>query len=141
MPRKTQTGTKATGTKARSTTTRRTSTKKPAPTSTSVVKMTKDAAEMPTSTSTSEAVLPPDFSLGDNQVVDLSNKNDDELVRQTLRDIMQDPQAPAAARAQAARTMAEMGGMLGRHAPPPKDNGKPVDEMSREDLLKALSGD
>ena len=58
-----------------------------------------------------------------------------ELVRQ----IMRDGAAPAAARAQAARTLAEMVGALGRHAAPPASEAKPVAEMTREELEAELA--
>lgn len=58
-----------------------------------------------------------------------------------LRDVMTDREAPAAARAAAARTMLELGGALGRHAAPPVDSSRPTSELSRADLeaeLRAL---
>ncbi|MBN9348262.1 MAG: hypothetical protein J0I48_19040 [Devosia sp.] len=59
--------------------------------------------------------------------------------KQALRDVMTDAQAPAAARAAAARTMLELGGALGRHAAPPVDTSKPTSEMSRASLLAELA--
>lgn len=64
--------------------------------------------------------------------------NDHDLIRTTLKEIMRDPGAPAAAKAQAARTLAEMVGALGRHAPPPTQADKPLTEMTREELEKEL---
>lgn len=58
--------------------------------------------------------------------------------KQALRDVMNDRDAPAAARAAAARTMLELGGALGRHAPAPLDPSKPTSDMSREALMAEL---
>lgn len=69
---------------------------------------------------------------------------DVDLVRETLRAICRDTTAPAAARAQAARTLAEMVGALGRHAAPPPPPGKPLSELKRDELeaeLAALTGE
>ena len=69
--------------------------------------------------------------------------SDLELARRALRSVLQDPQAPAAAKAGAARTLAEMAGALGRNSKPVADTSKPVGELSRDELereLKALSG-
>lgn len=66
--------------------------------------------------------------------------SDDELIKQTLRDIMQDKGAPAAAKAQAARTMAEMQQLLGRNQREAHDASQPVKELSRAALLAELAG-
>lgn len=66
------------------------------------------------------------------------NDADLSLARQTLRDIMRDPLASAAAKASAARTLAEMAGALGRHAKPPADSDRPLHEMTRAELEQAL---
>lgn len=65
---------------------------------------------------------------------------DVDLVRETLRAICRDANAPAAARAQAARTLAEMVGALGRHAAPPAPAGKALADMTREELEAELAG-
>lgn len=65
---------------------------------------------------------------------------DVDLVRETLRAICRDAGAPAAARAQAARTLAEMVGALGRHAAPPAPAGKPLADMTRDELERELAG-
>jgi hypothetical protein len=59
---------------------------------------------------------------------------DVDLVRKTLREICGDATAPAAARAQAARTLAEMAQALGRHAAPATAPAKPVGQMTRAEL-------
>lgn len=72
-----------------------------------------------------------------------AEQDDSDLARRALREVMQDPHAPAAARAAAARTMLELGGALGRHAPAPIDPDKPTSAMSRADLeaeLASLAG-
>lgn len=61
------------------------------------------------------------------------------LIRQVLRQIATDGKAPAAARAQAARTLAEMLGALGRHAPPPAEDAPDVASMSRAELERELA--
>ncbi|WP_394700784.1 hypothetical protein [uncultured Cohaesibacter sp.] len=60
------------------------------------------------------------------------------MIRLTLRQIMTDPTAPAAAKAQAARTLAEMVGQLGRNAKPPSD-GKPVGSLTRAEIMAELA--
>jgi hypothetical protein len=83
---------------------------------------------------------PPDTALSLAALDPALNTQDIDLVRATLREVMADPTAPAAARAQAARTMAEMLGALGRHAPPPEDTGStaPLRELSRQELEREL---
>ncbi|GKT31947.1 hypothetical protein ADUPG1_006255 [Aduncisulcus paluster] len=70
---------------------------------------------------------------------DMSNASDTDLARFALRLILQDKTAPAASRAAAARTLAEMAGALGRHAPPPSKASKPITEMTREELEAELN--
>lgn len=80
---------------------------------------------------------------GDNSDKSKLNSDDAALIRATLREIMADPASPAAARAQAARTLAEMTGLLGRHAAPPAEKGKPLAEMTLAELeaeLRAADG-
>lgn len=69
-----------------------------------------------------------------------ANAQDVDLVRETLRAICGDQTAPAAARAQAARTLAEMVGALGRHAAPPAGAGKALADMTRDELEAELAG-
>lgn len=69
--------------------------------------------------------------------------DDAELSKATLRAVCRDPFAPPAARAQAARTLAEMSGALGRNAKQPADTSRPLAEMSRAEMeaeLAALGG-
>lgn len=61
------------------------------------------------------------------------------LAKAALREVMQDPAAPAAARAAAARTMLELNGALGRHAAPVVDPSKGTAELSRAELLAELA--
>lgn len=64
---------------------------------------------------------------------------DVSLALDTLRDVARDPTAPAAARGQAARTLLEAKGVLGRHAePPPKVSDAPVSSLSRAELEREL---
>lgn len=63
---------------------------------------------------------------------------DQDLVLEVLRSVMADPDAPAAARTQAARTLAEVKGMVGRHAAPPDLDTKPSSIMSRAELEAEL---
>ena len=64
---------------------------------------------------------------------------DADLARETLRAVCRDGTAPAAARAQAARTLAEMAQALGRHAPLTAPAGKPLTQMTREELEAELT--
>jgi hypothetical protein len=66
--------------------------------------------------------------------------DDDALVRTTLRAICADPTAPASARAQSARTLAEMQQLLGRDAKPRVADTTPVREMSRAQLEALIAG-
>ena len=76
----------------------------------------------------------PDFPF-DNQ----DAQDDATLTRKVLREIMQDAAAPAASRAQAARTLAEMQGLLGRHSKPAtEDNASPT-EMSLAQIEAELA--
>jgi hypothetical protein len=68
----------------------------------------------------------------------ITDSADLDLAREALRDVLTDRQAPAAARAAAARTMLELNGALGRNAAPPIDPSKPTSELSRADLLAEL---
>ena len=67
---------------------------------------------------------------------DFENK---DLVVYSLRQILLDTGASAAAKASAARTLAEIEGVLGRHAAPPKDSTKPLAAMTREELEAELA--
>jgi hypothetical protein len=61
-------------------------------------------------------------------------------VREQLDAILADPTAPAATRGQAARTLAEMDGLIGRHqAAPDRAGDTPTGELSRADLLAELT--
>lgn len=66
--------------------------------------------------------------------------SDAELAKEALRAILRDDAAPAAARAQAARTLAEMVGALGRHSKPQRDDLPPLGEMTRQQLEAELAG-
>lgn len=51
-----------------------------------------------------------------------------------------DPNAGAAARASAARTLAEIQGLLGKHqAKPDRTANLPIEELSRQDLVQELA--
>lgn len=53
---------------------------------------------------------------------------------------MSDASAPAAARVQAARTLLEMGGAIGKHQSPPEDEEtKDLATLTRADLLAELT--
>lgn len=55
----------------------------------------------------------------------------------TLREVMQDKQAPASARVQAARTVLEMAGELGR-GKADADDDRPLSEMTAEELTRLI---
>jgi len=57
-----------------------------------------------------------------------------------LRAALADPDAPAAAKVQAARTLLEVTGALGRHAaPPPATDIKPTSALTRAELEAELA--
>lgn len=55
-----------------------------------------------------------------------------------LRSLANDPDAGAAARASAARTLAEIEGRIGRHAPPPERQTTDVAVLTRAELVREL---
>lgn len=55
----------------------------------------------------------------------------------TLREVMTDKQAPASARVQAARTVLEMSGELGR-GKSDADEDRPLSELSAEELTRMI---
>lgn len=61
------------------------------------------------------------------------------LALDTLQAVCRDENAPAAARAAAARTLLEIEGAIGRHAVPPKPQDKPLSGMSRAELIADLA--
>lgn len=65
--------------------------------------------------------------------------SDQELARQALREVCGDTNAPPAARAQAARTLAEMAGALGRHALAPVTDTRPLTDLSAAELRAELA--
>jgi len=65
---------------------------------------------------------------------------DQELAREALRSILTDRTAPAAAKASAARTLAELAGALGRHAKPVDDDLPDAFAMTRSEINAELSG-
>jgi hypothetical protein len=69
----------------------------------------------------------------------LSGDEDTRLALDTLRTVSEDSEAPAAARAQAARTMLEIKGLIGRHAAAPADTTASLSTMSRADLEAELA--
>ena len=65
--------------------------------------------------------------------------DDETLAKAALRSVMLDKAAPAAAKAQAARTMLELLGSLGRHAKPPVDESRSLAEMTPDELRRELA--
>ncbi len=62
------------------------------------------------------------------------------LILETCRTVATDPNAPAAARVQAARTLAEMAGLLGKVQTGALDTGETREaEMSPEDIDRELA--
>jgi hypothetical protein len=61
-----------------------------------------------------------------------------ELALVALRQVLADPDAPAAAKTQAARTLLEVEGLLGRHAPAPVASRQDLSTMTRAELLVEL---
>jgi hypothetical protein len=55
-----------------------------------------------------------------------------------LRNLLKDKNIPASARVTAARTLAEIEGLVGRFQPPPERIDKPVSSLSRDELVSEL---
>lgn len=72
-------------------------------------------------------------------MADKSGAASRELALATLREVCADRDAPAAARAQAARTLLEIEGSLGKHAKAPERQDKPLSDMSREDMAAEIA--
>jgi len=69
----------------------------------------------------------------------LGRKSETRLsAREILLSITQDEQASAHARASAARSLAEIDGSIGRHAPPPVRDAADIASLSRGDLVHEL---
>ncbi len=91
-------------------------------------------------TATGEEVIKPrQTDVTPINIADPVDTQDADLARETLRAVCRDPAAPAAARAQAARTLAEMAQALGRHAAPVAADRPPVGGMDRAALERELS--
>jgi hypothetical protein len=59
-------------------------------------------------------------------------------VSEYLKSIVSDPKAPAAARVNAARTLAEMDGQIGRHQIVPERDTPSLATLSRDELIAEL---
>ncbi len=68
----------------------------------------------------------------------MTDKKDVELIKKTLRDAMSEKDTPTAAKVSAARTMADLLGMGGRHTKP-LDLNKPVNEMTADELEREIA--
>ena len=66
-------------------------------------------------------------------------EDDNELIRGALRDVIRDRDAPAAARVQAARTLAEIVGDLGRHADAPANPNRLANDMTLSEIDAELN--
>lgn len=77
---------------------------------------------------------------GSHLTLDPADVDDVTLAKKTLRDQMVSTEAPAAAKVQAARTLLELVGALGRNSKPVADATKPVSEMTRAELEAELAG-
>jgi hypothetical protein len=77
----------------------------------------------------------------DAQGIALMELSDADLVRRTLRLIMLDAAAPAAAKAQAARTLAEMVQLLGRDRVADPSTRRDVRGMTRAEIEAALAAE
>ena len=67
-----------------------------------------------------------------------SEASDEALARLALREVAGSPRAPASARAAAARTLLEAGGLIGRLQEKPR-NSKGLNEMTREELESEIA--
>lgn len=63
---------------------------------------------------------------------------DRALAAQALRDVIADQDAPAAAKTQAARTLLEMEGALGKHQTPPVATRQDLSTMTRAEILAEI---
>ena len=68
----------------------------------------------------------------------IEDLTDEALVRRTLRSILADERNQHASRAQAARTLAEMNQLLGKHQREAMVDNGPVKELSRAAMLEEL---
>jgi hypothetical protein len=59
-------------------------------------------------------------------------------VREQLQTLLETEDLPASARVTAARTLAEMEGLIGRHQAVPERINKPVSSLSRGELVSEL---
>ena len=81
-----------------------------------------------------------DLKLSNCSIPDADDADDTALIQATLRQIMRDTTAPAAARAQAARTLAEIRQMLGRDRVRAPGEGNPdLRTLTAADLLAELT--
>ena len=62
-----------------------------------------------------------------------------DLVIETLKNVCQDVGAPAAAKAQAARTLAEISGLLGKYQSTPVEEETQGETLSESDLDKEIN--
>lgn len=62
-----------------------------------------------------------------------------DVVIETLRDVCLDVSAPAAAKAQAARTLAEIEGLLGKYQAPPTDDETHGELLSEGEIDAQIS--
>ena len=71
----------------------------------------------------------------------MAKRNEDhgKLALDTLAEVARDPLAPPAARVQAARTLAEAAGVVGRHSDAPAKGRKAVAEMTLDELTDAAT--
>jgi len=81
------------------------------------------------------------FDIIQDQNMNIQNPpepDDVVFIKETLRGIMRDPEAPAAAKAQAARTLAEMLQALGKHQAPQTNPDRQVQDMTQAELEAEL---
>lgn len=62
-----------------------------------------------------------------------------DLVVETLKSVCEDLNAPAAARAQAARTLAEVSGLLGKYQAPPTDEETHSELLTESELDASIA--
>jgi hypothetical protein len=70
---------------------------------------------------------------------DFLDLDDAELVKASLRNVLKDKASTPAAIASAARTLAEISGLIGRNSKPPADQTKPLASLSRDQLEAELA--
>lgn len=74
----------------------------------------------------------------DQRLVEDRGRDQSYEVSQQLRRLIADPATPASAKVMASRTLAEIGGLIGRHQTAPERGDRPLSVLSRDELTAEL---